>query len=315
MINLFSFCDCPWWLLWLLPFLLGLGLGLLLGHLLWGKYKSMVEGLESEIGSLKATIRGLEADLKACRSRNTELEGEIALLRGRIREYEARHSATVKVAAPAASAIVASAAAPRAGIATDKFAALKSDNLQVVEGIGPKMDEVCKSNGIKTWGTLSNQTPDGLRDILNKYGDKYRIIDPTTWPDQAALANDGKWNELITLQKNLDTGRADTATGLTDSKVEKIMIKLGILKRWNENDLKAIEGIGPKIEGLLHNAGIKTWRALSDTPVSTIQAVLDKAGSRYSLADPGTWPQQAGLAADGKWDELEELQDRLQGGK
>ena len=49
--------------------------------------------------------------------------------------------------------------------------------------------------------------------------------------------------------------------------------------------------------------------------VSTIQMILDDAGPRYRMHDPASWPQQAGLAAAGQWDELEDLQDRLSGGR
>lgn len=195
------------------------------------------------------------------------------------------------------------------------YAALKSDNLQVVEGIGPKMDSVLKKHGIHTWKELGESTPESLRAILDKENaSRYRIIDPTTWPHQARLANQGDWDRLIQDQKQLDTGKVGVS-GETDSKVEKLLVKMGVLKKWKQDDLKAVEGIGPKIEQLLHNAGIKTWKALSETPTSKIQEVLDNAGSRYKLADPGTWPKQAGMAASGKWDELQEYQDFLQGGK
>jgi hypothetical protein len=33
------------------------------------------------------------------------------------------------------------------------------------------------------------------------------------------------------------------------------------------------------------------------------------------MHNPGTWPKQAKLAADGKWEELETLQKQLKGGK
>ena len=79
--------------------------------------------------------------------------------------------------------------------------------------------------------------------------------------------------------------------------------------------MKAVEGIGPKIEELMHAAGIKTWRALSETSVSRIQEILTAAGPRFALADPGTWPEQSGMAADGKWDELQKYQDFLNAGK
>jgi len=90
---------------------------------------------------------------------------------------------------------------------------------------------------------------------------------------------------------------------------------MGVLKKWKKDDLKAIEGIGPKIEGLLQTAGIKTWKTLSETSVDKIQGILDQAGSRYKLADPGSWPKQAEMAAAGKWDDLKEYQDFLVGGK
>ncbi len=81
------------------------------------------------------------------------------------------------------------------------------------------------------------------------------------------------------------------------------------------DDLKVVDGIGPKIEGLLNAGGISTWARLAGTEVSVLQSVLDKAGPRYRIHDPGTWPRQAALAASGSWDELEEQQDRLKGGR
>ncbi|MEM7105508.1 MAG: helix-hairpin-helix domain-containing protein [Bacteroidota bacterium] len=82
-----------------------------------------------------------------------------------------------------------------------------------------------------------------------------------------------------------------------------------------ENDLKIIEGIGPKIADLLKADGINSWADLADAAVDRLQGILDAAGPRYRIHDPGTWAQQAALARDGKWDELYKLQDDLQGGK
>lgn len=83
----------------------------------------------------------------------------------------------------------------------------------------------------------------------------------------------------------------------------------------DNHDLKLIEGIGPKIEELLVNAGITTFQELAVLDVEKLKEILDAAGSRYRMHDPTTWPKQAALAADGKWDELKELQDSLKGGK
>lgn len=319
MLVLFSFCDYAW-LAWLLPFLLGLGLG----WLLKGNNKSKIAELESKIEDLSITIGKLEADLETCKKARMEAEGNVSMLKGRLREIEVSNAGpavhiTDKVKTDAVSNEVLSInpIIPNSSLSDDKWSvAIGTDKLQIIEGVGPKMEEVLKANNIMNFSSLANVSNEYLREILNKYGEKYRIIDPNTWPKQAGLANDKKWNELIELQKNLNAGRSDTATvGLSDSKLEKYLIKIGVIRRWSQDDLKAIEGIGPKIEKLLHDGGIKTWRSLADASVDSIQQILNDAGSRYALADPGTWPKQSELAADGKWDELQEYQDFLNAGK
>ena len=78
---------------------------------------------------------------------------------------------------------------------------------------------------------------------------------------------------------------------------------------------RSIEGIGPKIEELFHAAGITTFAQLSETATERMEAILAEAGPRFSTHNPGTWAQQAALAAAGKWDELKAWQDELDGGK
>jgi predicted flap endonuclease-1-like 5' DNA nuclease len=80
------------------------------------------------------------------------------------------------------------------------------------------------------------------------------------------------------------------------------------------DDLKRIEGIGPKISSLLQAAGILTFAQLAEADVSQLNEILAAAGLG-ALADPTTWPQQAGLAAAGEWDALESLQEKLKGGR
>lgn len=81
------------------------------------------------------------------------------------------------------------------------------------------------------------------------------------------------------------------------------------------NDLKIVEGIGPKIEGLFHNFDIKTWQALADSSVSKCQEVLDSGGERYRVHDPASWPMQARMCHEGKWKELSKWQDEHKRGK
>ena len=86
-------------------------------------------------------------------------------------------------------------------------------------------------------------------------------------------------------------------------------------KTIKEDDLKVIEGIGPKIEQMFHEGGIKTWKALSDTAVARCQEILDGGGNRYKVHDPASWPMQAKMCYEGKWPELAKWQDEHDHGK
>ncbi len=81
------------------------------------------------------------------------------------------------------------------------------------------------------------------------------------------------------------------------------------------DDLRKIEGIGPKIASLLAEAGIDSFAKLAATDPDKIREILAAAGNRYKVHDPTTWPEQAALAAEGKWEELAALQNELKGGR
>lgn len=86
-------------------------------------------------------------------------------------------------------------------------------------------------------------------------------------------------------------------------------------KKVKKDDLKKIEGIGVKIAAIFVEKGIDTFEKLSKTKVSLLENILKEAGPRFSMHKPGSWPKQAKLAFQGKWDALKKLQDKLDGGK
>jgi ribosomal protein L30 len=79
------------------------------------------------------------------------------------------------------------------------------------------------------------------------------------------------------------------------------------------DDLEVIEGIGPKIAGVLREAGIGSFADLAATGTERLAEILQEANLR--LASPETWAEQAKLAAAGDFDELKQLQERLKGGR
>ena len=93
--------------------------------------------------------------------------------------------------------------------ALKKKATLSTDptNLKIVEGIGPKIEQLLKDGGINNWQDLAEATLERLQEILTAAGERYRIHDPNTWSNQATLAAAGKWAELDKYQDELKGGR------------------------------------------------------------------------------------------------------------
>jgi len=131
-------------------------------------------------------------------------------------------------------------------------------------------------------------------------------------------------NEIVALKADYEQ-RIDELTLLASSQtisantssnaVTSSLSGNGIISHVKADDLTIIEGIGPKANNLLHDAGINSYNDLAHANVGTLQHILDDAGSRFRLLTPGTWPQQASLAAEGNWDALDQLKDQLDGGK
>ncbi len=315
MILLQSLSTIPWWLLWLLPFLLGL----LLGWIIWFKYKARTEENLVKIDGMRNHIADLERDLDDCWRKSVETRGKLADLEEKLhndQDVEGDMDRDIQRASDENENQL-SGQAPEIharSSGAEVYHELSKDNLQIIDGIGPKMESVLKENGISNWQALANQTQEDLNSILLSYGHKYQMIDPSSWSKQATLAKDGQWDELIRLQKGFTAGHQDPKV-TPESKLEKMLIKLGLQKKYQQDDLKAIEGIGAKIAALLHEAGITNWQHLAETPVNQLQEILNAAGPRFKLADPGTWPRQAELAASGRWKELQEYQKDLTGGK
>lgn len=84
-------------------------------------------------------------------------------------------------------------------------------------------------------------------------------------------------------------------------------------KETREDDLKKIEGVGPKVEQILKKSGIRNFEGLSKANAAEIRSTLNEAG--LTMMNPEGWIEQAELAAKGDWDGLQKLQDELQGGR
>jgi predicted flap endonuclease-1-like 5' DNA nuclease len=315
-VNDITLSFLQWFLVSLVAFLLGI----FLGWWLWYKYRSLSLQLEAEKKREHELYTELEKDHAGLKYQYDESKKDASALKTSLNRCEAdkavlRHKLDKALAGEEGESMVAGASrslGAREQVAppvTDFSSIFTTDNLQIFEGIGPKIEKLLKEARIYTWHDLANAAPESLTTIIEGAGAQYKMHNPEDWPKQARMAIDGQWEDLISFQK-----ARGSATDEGPSKVEKMAAKiLGFSD--NPDDLKIVEGIGPKIEKLLKDAGINNWSDLAASSADKLRGVLDAAGENFRLADPSTWPKQAELASAGKWKELSEYQEFLEGGK
>ena len=171
-------------------------------------------------------------------------------------------------------------------------------------------------------GALMEEKGDMLEAVLelptgNQYEFRY-LADNFRWANDAAAdayvgTPYGVENCVVILEAKESEAPAPKTTKKTAPK--KATPKKKKTTKSSKDNLKKIEGIGPKIEKLLNAREITTFDALAKAKIELLKEILVEAGPRFKMHDPTTWTEQAGLAAADKWDELATLQDELKGGK
>jgi len=163
------------------------------------------------------------------------------------------------------------------------------DDLTVIKGIGNFIEQKLNGLGIFTYKQISQLDEELVEQVTAGIEFFPGRIERDDWVGQATRLLDIKKNDPDILKKSIYPD--------------------------NVEDLKIIEGIGPKLEKLLKDAGITNWNDLAKSDVKHLKEILIKGGSKYRIHDPSTWPMQAQMAADWKWTELKDYQDYLVGGR
>ena len=118
-------------------------------------------------------------------------------------------------------------------------------------------------------------------------------------------------SEIVIESISATGGKKKETVKSEEKPVKKVVKKAAATKA---DDLKKVEGIGPKIASIFAEAGIDSFKKLAKTDVSKLKEILEAAGSQYANKVPDSWPAQAQMAADGKWDELAKWQEDVKGG-
>ena len=147
---------------------------------------------------------------------------------------------------------------------------------------------------------------------------EYRYcVDHDTWVNDgeadaychvSCFAVDNCVVDLLNIVEEVPVKKATTKKSATKKATSKKSLSKKI-------DLTAIEGVGPKIAGLLTDAGYGSYEAVAKAKPAALKKVLLAAGKRYTMHDPITWPKQAKLLSKGDMTLLKKLQDELKGGR
>ncbi len=145
------------------------------------------------------------------------------------------------------------------------------------------------------------ETPEGKKEKGSKKKEKENKEDLKPTPDKV----DTKPTPVVDKVPNVTVDVEATKEAVKEDKKAESA---------DADDLTKIEGVGPKAAEALSNAGLDTFAKVAKADADKMKDILTEASSRMAHLDPTSWPKQAQMAADGKWDELKEWQDSVKGG-
>ena len=182
-----------------------------------------------------------------------------------------------------------------------------------VDYLIPANDDASKSIDI-IMTEVANAVAEGLAERKSEKG------------DASEGKSEGKKEKAPKKKEALDKpepapAKVDTKPAPVVAKTPKVEVEVEATKeavaketKVEADDLTKIEGVGPKAAEALVAAGMSTYAAIAKGDAEKIKEILTDASSRMAHLDPTSWPKQAKMAADGKWDELKEWQDNTKGG-
>ena len=172
--------------------------------------------------------------------------------------------------------------------AVKKAAAEKIDDLELIEGIGRQAKAALVAAGMTTFQQIADSSASDLDAILDRA--KLGSISADTWAKQAQFILGDDVQAFEEYQEKLRAGR----------KVD---------------DLKRIEGIGPKVEAALVAAGMTTFAQLAGASSDDLYRIVKTEAGVRIVGDAGTWAKQAQYIVDGDIEGFEAYKGKLKGGR
>lgn len=271
-------------------------LGLWLGWMLWNKFKQEADKLRLDLQSMTATVTAINGEMSGLKTKLATSEANNLSLRAQV----------------------------------DK---LTEDNRLLQEQLSRTSEDLAETDQrnrqLETELGLSFASPTATPETI-----PLEINVTQEKPDETPLpvAEEPATVTVIIEAPNTEviveetTSPSEKPEGNASSPVEETTVNTPIAETTvptvilaatgdEKDDLTVVEGIGPKIQELLYQYGIRSYRQLAETDVARLKEILSEAGPQLAMHDPGTWPSQANLAANDQWEALKSIQGFLKGGK
>jgi len=185
----------------------------------------------------------------------------------------------------------------------------RDDDIEELEGTVKARDSKIRSlnKSLKALNTDLSQRDTTIRDLEEQVRERGEHVDAA----KADIAELRRQNQETMDRAVGAEGRGNELQKLTQEREQEITA-LNAKERAMQDDFSYLDGVGPKISAILRSAGIKTFAKLAAKGVDDIREILVAENpSLLRLSDPTTWPEQAGMAAEGRWEALKDLQEGL----
>jgi predicted flap endonuclease-1-like 5' DNA nuclease len=281
-------------------------LGLWLGWILWNRYKQTADKLRLDLESQIATLNAITSELNSTKNKLAISESDNASLRSQLSKLTEENS-------------VFRDQLTETG---EDLSEIQERNRQLETELGLSFDaeppaaetipleiETTVDQGDKQQEDAGAETPATTADTdtpePQSGGATHDEHLPDTWnSDNMPLEE----VPVVVISEPVVVTQQPETPPETPAEVPVVVAR-------DKDDLTVVEGIGPKIQELLYQYGITTYRQLAETDVAKIKEILAAAGPQLAMHDPGTWPSQANLAANEEWENLKSIQGFLKGGK
>ncbi|MCB0527672.1 MAG: hypothetical protein H6565_12220 [Lewinellaceae bacterium] len=259
-------------------------LGLWLGWILWNRYKQAADKLRVDLESQVVTLNAVTAELNDLKSKYSAESSGSSEMRAEMDQMAAENRALREQAMKA----------------EEKLLAVQERNRQLETELGLSYQP-------------DTPTPETVPLEIDEKAEETPAEDTSATaeqPEAPVVVTDV--TDAAEPEQKAEEQPVTAEPEETPKEEEKPPVVLGGDVK---EDLTVVEGIGPKIQELLYQYGIQTYRQLAETDVAKLKEILAAAGPQLAMHDPGTWPSQANLAANDQWEALKSIQGFLKGGK